>query len=202
MSSTWTIFSHPTPARLCRMTSRRALSESLNICQRNRMDAKDISDKLPFTFKAHFRLVSRCQHVKTLPLIPTPKDSFETSYVSVIASRRVGNGNGRQFSGALVDLEKPIRWMDSFPAVSSPSAESIVLTRLQLQRKVYSQGLWLSVVASAAPLCRGCFQYSKWVKSQIWFWFYAKHLVIPSLDTKEFLKITNMFPPDQKGMWL
>lgn len=106
MSRTWTIFSHPTPARLCRMTSRLALSESFNICQGNRMDAKDFSDKLRFTFKAHFRFVSRCQHVKTLPLIPTPKDSFETSYVSVIASRRVGNGNGRQFSGALVDLDK------------------------------------------------------------------------------------------------
>ena len=32
------------------------------------------------------------------------------------------------------------------------------------------------------------FQYWEWVKSQIWIWFYAEHLVIPSIDTEEFLK--------------
>ena len=51
-----------------------------------------------FTFNAHLRPVSRCRQVRTLPLIPTPNESFDTSYSSVTALRCVGNGKRRCFS--------------------------------------------------------------------------------------------------------
>jgi hypothetical protein len=57
-----------------------------------------------FTLSAHLRFVSLWVHVKTFPLIPTPNDSFDTSYSSVIALRRVGNGNWRYFSEIPVGL--------------------------------------------------------------------------------------------------
>ncbi len=62
--------------------------------------------KRNLTLSAHLRFVSRWVQVKTLPLIPTPKDSFDTSYSSVIALRRVANGNFWYFSEIPVGLNE------------------------------------------------------------------------------------------------
>jgi hypothetical protein len=62
-----------------------------------------------FTLRAHLRFVSRCQHVKTFPFISTPNDSLDTSYSSVTALRRVGNGNWRNFSVIFAGLHKYIQ---------------------------------------------------------------------------------------------
>ena len=50
MSSTWTILSHPAHALLCRMTSRRALSASLNIFEENHTHVKVSNGQSSFNY--------------------------------------------------------------------------------------------------------------------------------------------------------
>ena len=59
----------------------------------------EIERNVDHTFRAQFCFVWRCWHLRIPPLIPSPSTSLETSYSSVTALVRVGNGNRVVASG-------------------------------------------------------------------------------------------------------